>query len=290
MGSSAPSKTQITVFRYADYVETRHSALLEAVGTYRDQVMDYSESPYLSADLLDSDVAILGTGYLLSDYPSLFDMFGKFMSGLDIDSLFSEIFGDTLKIPEVDALTTANLSLTDDQMVEDLIPEFAFSMRSLNAVISSSFIMGKAALEERRTKLRAVISSNFILLLIPDITKRWIGVLNHKKKVIFSYAFILKLQFMARSDTDRYNYRLTTRHSLWPFTVLEYERAALAALQGTTPKKRDITRKRSPTSKVLLVMSYWLTGMTIGSYFGPWGAVIGAVIGIVVGLAIMFFE
>jgi hypothetical protein len=286
MGSKSSDKHET---RYASYIEDRHRSFLDIIRSYRDQTISYSESPYFSFATIDSDSAFLGTGYVLSNFASLHDMFGKFMAGLDIDSLFSEIFEDSLVIPEIDALTDAKLTLVDDNIMKDLIPQFTLSMRSLNAVISSSFIIGKTVLEERRTKLNAILSADFRYLLIPDITKRWIDSLNQKKKVIFSYAFAMKLQIMAKHDTDRYNYRLTLRHILWPFTVLEYERAALAALQSPITKKSSV-KERSNISKVLMVASYTVSGALIGSYFGPWGTVIGAVIGFVIGLAIMFFE
>ncbi len=275
--------------RFAPYVEAYHASFLDTLQDYCDQTIDYSESSYKSFMALNSDEAFFGAGYVLSNFPSLHDMFGKFMVGLDIDSLFSNIFENSLAVPEIDALTETNISLTNDNIVKDLIPKFVLSMRSLNAVVSSSFIIGKTVLEERRVKLRATISANLKYLLIPDITERWIDSLNQKKKVIFSYAFIMKLQFMAKLDTDRYNYRLTLRHILWPFMILEYKRAALAALRG--PKVKEVSlRERSDFSKGLLISSYWMMGISIGSYFGPIGAIIGGIIGYLVGLAIVLFE
>lgn len=290
MGNSTPSKAEITLIRYANYVESSHSKLLNTVRTYRDQLMDHSESPYLSVDSLDAEIAFLGTGQCLSDFPSLHDMFGKFMAGLDIDSLFSELFSDTLAVPEIDALTEANTNLIDDNFIEDLVPKFTLAMRSLNTVMSSSFVIGKVALEDRRVRLRPNLNAALRYPLIPTITKRWIDSLNHKKRVIFSYAFSLKQQFLTETDTDRYNYRLTTRHNLWPFAILEYERAALGVFRSHKPRKREITSKRSTLSAILLTMSYMVTGMVIGNLFGPYGAILGSVIGIGVGLAIVFTE
>lgn len=286
MGSKTSDKVTI---RHADHVEAHHGEFLNIVKSFCDDTKEYSESPYASFAVVYSDDAFFGTGYVLSNFPSLYDMFGKFMAGLDIDSMFSELFDNSLSIPEIDNLTKTDLSLADDNIVKDLIPQFALSMRSLNTVVSSSFIIGKAVLEERRAKLNAILSANFRYLLIPDITKHWIDSLNQKKKVIFSYAFIIKLQFMAKIDTERYNYRLMFRHLMWPFIVLDYKRSAIAALICAVPKKQEI-RERSVISKVLLVASYTIQGAVIGSYFGPWGTVIGGVLGFIIGLAIMFFE
>lgn len=289
MGSNSKSQDK-HITRYAPYVETAHGRFLNDIGNYRAQTVAYSESPYLvHADVSIQD-AFLGVGYALSNFSALHDMFGKFMAGLDIDELFKDIFGSVLELPEIDNLTKAQLSLTDDKIVAGLLPQFALSMRSLNAVISSSFIIGKSLLEDRRTKLLNTINSDLKYLLIPTITKRWIDSLNFKKQIIFSHAFILKFYHLTKLDADRFDYKIAFRHTMWPFIVLDYERAALAALQGPTPRKKSEIKERSNVSKVLLVASYTVQGAVIGSYFGPWGTVIGAVIGFAIGLAIMLFE
>ena len=74
------------------------------------------------------------------------------------------------------------------------------------------------------------------------------------------------------------------------FTVLDFERAALGALQGATFQKTMAPRERSLLSKGLLVASYTVTGAYIGSAFPGVGTIIGGIVGFIVGLAIIFLE
>lgn len=285
-GANAPGGT----IRYAPYVESMHSSFLNSAALYRTNISDWENSPYKNHKDLDYDGVFFGVGYMLSSFPSLYDMFGKFMAGFDVDSLFSTIFGESLELPEVKSLTNAQVAQKDDDILTDIIPQFVLAMRDLNTVVSSSFVIGKALLEERRVRLVNEISSDLRYFLIPSATRRWIDSLNFQKKVVVIQAFLLKLYTQVRLEIDRSNYRTHLRHALWPFTVMGYERIALAALRGTTGGMADTIRKRSQMSKGFLIASYVATGAYVGSSWGPYGTLIGGAVGLVVGIAIVMLE
>jgi len=50
----------------------------------------------------------------------------------------------------------------------------------------------------------------------------------------------MKFYFAVAMDLDNKNYEMAAKAALWPFTVLEYETAALGALQGATNSKTDV--------------------------------------------------
>jgi len=78
---------------------------------------------------------------------------------------------------------------------------------------------------------------------------------------------------------------MAAKDKLWPFTVMEYERAALGALQGATTATSDV----AGTSKVQKAISGALSGASVGASIGSAvpgiGTGIGAVAGGVLGLA-----
>jgi hypothetical protein len=74
-----------TTVRYAGYIEDKHKDFLNVVAAQRANIID--DSPYAGFVDIDIDPAFFGTGYLISSFPSLYDMFGKFMAGLDIDTI-----------------------------------------------------------------------------------------------------------------------------------------------------------------------------------------------------------
>ena len=54
------------------------------------------------------------------------------------------------------------------------------------------------------------------------------------------YAEIMKLYFSGKMDVDGFNYEMMAKHALWPFTILDFERAGLGALQGATTMTKDV--------------------------------------------------
>jgi hypothetical protein len=88
--------------------------------------------------------------------------------------------------------------------------------------------------------------------------------LNWNKLVIGTYSEIMKLYFSAKTDVDEVNYAMAAKHRLWPFTVLDFERAALGALQGATNAKTDV----AGASTMSRVLSGALTGAAMGAMIG----------------------
>ena len=86
----------------------------------------------------------------------------------------------------------------------------------------------------------------------------------------------MKLYFTAAMDLDNHNMEVSTKNKLWPFTVLEYNRAALGALQGAMNTNTDV----GGASKTQKAIGGALAGAA-GGYMvgGPWGAAIGGVLG-----------
>ena len=289
MGSSngRGGDKQITK-RYAPYIEAHHADFLNVVQGTREAVID--DSPFTSYTDIDVESALFGTGYTITLFPSLYDMFGKSMAGFDVEILWGNLARDILNKPEMDAAVIAEMKIVNEQ-ADSKLADFQIKIRNLNAVTSSSFVVGKAIIEDERVKVLSRISSNAKFQLIPNIQNRFNAVLNWNKETIRIYAETMKSYFMTKMGVDEGNYAFDVRDKLWPFTVLDFERAALGALQGATYQKTMAPRERSLISKALLVMSYTVNGVYIGaSIGGPPGAIIGGVIGFCVGVATILFE
>ena len=67
------------------YTRHRYTGLTDTYGFTHD-------SPYLDYEGIAIEAAFFSAGYTIASFPSLYDMYGKFMAGLDVDTLFSQIF------------------------------------------------------------------------------------------------------------------------------------------------------------------------------------------------------
>ena len=273
----------VTTIRYAEYVEDRHKAFLIAVAEYREDTT--GESPFEDYTDITTDVAFFGTGYTIASFPSLYDMYGKFMAGLDIDSLYSQVFEDTVNASEVNDLVAAEGGLIDDDIDSNVTPKFQVGMRDINSVLASSYVVGKALIADSRVKALEKFRSELKYQLIPVATERWKTHLEWNKATVMSYAEIMKLYFSAKMDIENFNYTMAAKNLLWPFTVLDYERAALGALQGAT-KGTSSTESGSSTGGAI---SGALSGAAMGAMAVPAAPWAGAAGGAVLGLAASLF-
>jgi hypothetical protein len=224
-------KTEMTsVARYAPYIEAKHSSFLDDAAIRRVAIED--DSPYDTFTDIEIEAAFFGTGYLISSFPSLYDMFGKFMAGLDVDALFDQIFEDTVNGTAIDNLVSAEADRLSDDIEQDAAPRFETGMRDMNAVMSSSFVIGRALMETIRTKAVSRFSAEVRSRMIPVATERWGKHLEWNKAVTDVYAQVLKFYISAKMDINTHNFEMKMKDKVWPFTVLQYEGACLGVLQG----------------------------------------------------------
>jgi len=282
-GGSSGGDSETTV-RYAPYVEEHHESFLDATATYRKATTD--DSPFDGYTDIEVENAFFGTGYTIASFPTLYDMFGKFIAGLDIDTLFSQIFEDTVNSPEVNDLVAAEGALIQDD-VDEAVTAIEVGMRDINSVQASTFVIARAIPADTKVKVLEKFRSELKYRLIPIATDRWKTHLEWNKGVIVTYAEIMKLYYASKMDITDFNYTMDVKDKLWPFTVLDYERACLGALQGATKTTSDVAGA-STASKAL---SGAVVGAGVGAYIGagtsvggPWGAVIGGVVGLAAGL------
>jgi hypothetical protein len=115
-------------------------------------------------------------------------------------------------------------------------------MRDMNAVMSSSFLVGRALMEAARVKAIARYDSEVRFKMLPVATERWTKHLEWNKEVTNVYAQVLKLYISAKMDVNTHNFEMKMKDKIWPFTVLQYEGACLGVLQGarTAEEKKPL--------------------------------------------------
>jgi len=294
MGSGGGSGKQKTEIRYAPYIEEEHERFLNRYHDLWETLKN--DSPFTGYTNITIDDAFFGAGYLITSFPSLYDMYGKFMAGLDIEVLHSQIFEDTVNSAVVNDLVSAEAAMMDDDIAMNSLPRLQTGLRDINSVVASSFVVGKSVIEDARVKALSKFSAELKYRLIPTAEARWATHLEWNKGVVGLYAELMKFYYSARTDVDEINYSMAVKDKLWPFTILDYERAALGALQGASNQKTDV----AGASKAARVISGALTGAAMGaevgaamkttsaagvttSYAGT-GAVVGAGLGIAAAL------
>lgn len=261
MGSSS-SGSGTTEIRYAGYIEDHHHEFLDNASWYRDALK--SNSPFTAFTDIEVEDAFFGAGLSIANYTSLFQTYGTYMQGLDIDSFWTQDYNNTLNGTVVNELVSAEASLMDDDIETNVIPRLQTGMRDINSAISSSYVIGRSIIEDTRVKNLAKFSAQLKYNLVPIAQQRWQTRLDWNKMIVTIYAELMKFYYSAATDVNEFNYSMHAKNALWPFTILDYERAALGALQGAVNEKKDVAGA-STASKVL---SGALGGAAMGAMIG----------------------
>ena len=279
-GDSGGSGDQRTYIRYAPYIEERHEDFLNEVYSWRELLKE--DSPFDEHVATDLDPAFFGTGYVLSSFPSLYDMYGKFMAGLDIEALFDQSLEDTLNGNAANNIISTHATTLSDDLEQVVLPRYVTGMRDVNSVLSSTFVVGKAMLEDRREKELTKYAAEIKYRLVPTAVSRWEKHLDWNRTVVMTYAELLKLYVAASIDMGTYDYNIASKNKLWPFTVLDFERAALGALQGARNSETMAGEDDSGLGGIIGgTLAGAAAGWTVG---GPIGAVVGGALGLAGGL------
>lgn len=261
---------------YVEYVKNAHQQLIWS--TEAEVWSSLGASPYADFTDIDIDHAFFGVGFVLESFPSLYDMYGKFMAGLDVDALFNQMFLDTTTGPLITNLVAEHAAELSDDLEQVAIPRYETGMRDINAVMSSTFVIGRALMEGARTKAISKFDADLRYKVIPVVSERWGRHLDWNKNVVDMYANVLKLYVSARIDTKAQYYEFAGKSGLWNFTVLDNYRMAVAALHGANRQTSNVQGEPSQAVKALTgAAGGAATGYQVS---GTWyGAVIGAVVG-----------
>jgi hypothetical protein len=217
-------------------------------------------------------------------------MYGKFVAGLDVEALYTQILNDSVENVAINNLVSAHASELEDDIIQNADPRFVTGLRDINSVMSSSFIIGRSVIESARVKAISKYDAGLRAAMIQAAGQRWQMHLEWNKAVVMNYAEIIKLYFSVAMDINSHNVDMVSKDRLWPFTVLDYERACLGALQGAMSTKTDAGGGASQGQKAIGgALGGAATGAMIGSSVAPgYGTAIGAVVGGILGLASSF--
>ena len=290
------SSDEISIaYTYAGYIQGPHKDFIATSRRRTEELIPegYERewgTPWDNYYDLGVEQALFGTGYLIGNFPSLYDMFGKFMADFDLEVPWGKIFGRIVTREEADRVVAEEMEQFDDDMMQGIMASYQTSMRAINAVVTSSFIIGKSVMERNRLMQLAKLSLEKKADLLLTVGKDFGISLSWAKKVVTGYAEIMQDYYLGKMDLDGGKYDAIEKKYLWPFYVFDFHRANLAGMENAKAFKYMPERERSDVSKGLLVASYVAQGATYGAQIGGgYGALIGGVIGLLIGLAINIF-
>lgn len=286
-GGGAPEKQEI---RYAPYLETAHKRILSNDNNVSPNTTAFTlfndalgQSPYDQASILNPDEGMFGykddgeTLWHISNFPSVYDMFGKFMAGLDVCSLWHKLYEEVVNGPTVNNAISAHSAVLKDEIDSTVMPSFLAGMRDINAINSSSFIVGKALIYDGHTKRVNEFAGNVRLKMIEVTTQMWSKHLEWNSNVVKMYGTLFELYYGTRMDTSARNIEYLVKHQLWNLNLLDYTRAMIGALNGAPAAAVSDNKDNKSGNIIGGIISGAAGGFLSG---GPIGALVGGAMGL----------
>lgn len=282
--------------RYAPHIEQAHKRILDQSGgvvptrSIFNVLNDlFDDSSYKDYEYYDIDDAFFGRvpgnperTYEMRNFPSLYDMFGKFMAGLDVHVLWADVYEDVIHGPEIAAAVSAQSELLDNEVRTKILPSFLAGMRDINAIQSTTFVIGKAIIADAQVRSLNDFQSRIRLSAIELSGQLWRSHLDWSKNVIAIYLEMIKLYYATRIDVDHKQLEYKTKDKLWNMDLFDEPRAMLGALNGASA-----AQMKNRPSQAQSAIAGALSGAAMGSAIYPG---VGTAVGAVAGLGASFLQ
>jgi len=276
--------------RYAPHIEQAHKRIMDESGgvvpsrsIFRVMNDLFDKSPYGAYDKYDIDDAFFGRvpgdpdrTYEVRNFPSLYDMFGKFMAGLDVHVLWGDVYEDAVHGPEIAAAVSAQAELLDNEVKTKVLPSFLAGMRDINAIQSTTFVIGKAIIADSTVRQMNEFQSRLRLSVVELSGQLWRTHLDWDKSVISTYLEMTKLYYATRLDVDTKQLEYAAADKMWNMNLFDEPRAMIGALNGASA-----AQQKNKPSQATSAIAGALSGAAAGSAVMPgYGTAIGAVLGL----------
>ena len=275
--------------RYAPYLETAHGRILDHRGEDEPDVSfvqafntAIANSPYGAYEQINVEEGLFGITtddpsltYEPKNYPSLWDMFGKFIGGLDVHDLWGMVYSDVVEGPEIENAVSAQSALLQDEIDTNVTAKIIGGLRDINSVQGTAFIVSKGIIQSAHVKSINKFSSAIRLHALDISNTQWSRHLEWNNSVVSIYSELFKIYYASKIDVDRVNLEYQSKDLMWDINLFENARAILGALGGSAA-----TESQNEPSQTQKAAGGIASGVAAGAMVGgPVGAAVGGVLG-----------
>lgn len=191
------------------------------------------------------------------------------------------------------ARVQAHAAALDTELNSRVIPRFEAGMRDINAVHTSTFIIGKAIIElDRDDKVDKFMADmrfqadakrgDLIQNAAAEMVRMHLQKLEFGRVIMAITIDRLRLSIAANSDYKTEIKAIAADQARWPLEIYKYGANMLAAISGGTSS--SVPMDGNKTARIIgSGLSGAIAGATIGASFGGSGAGYGAILGGIAG-------
>lgn len=312
MGSSGGGGGSSGEVDFPDYMKQIHEDWLRGVGT----TLGTENVTAIMAAAIGSSPYIGATAYNpnndIAAYDAVISSFASLLSGISDTDDWSKMYSQaaasigspvTISDSTIAEDVSAFADQLDDEITSKILPRFRRGMQDINAVVSSSFVIGESNIEAFRN--RDVSRHASTLRVNAAIKNADIDTANRKlflegsgqmlnlmlSRIGFNESLAKlsveanRIKIVANKEYVDRNIEIDKEDALWDLSVFQYGANVMASISGGT----SVTKTSGPSTAQSAIgggLSGAAAGAMVGSTVGapvP-GAIIGGVLGAAAGL------
>lgn len=236
-------------------------------------------SPYTGETAYNPDTSITAFITRIDNYETLID-------ALDETTLWNSYITNAINATTetvIDTSVAAHAAILSDRLTTEILPRFQTGMRDINAVISSSFVLGQAIIEGFNERSVADYDGKLRVTLLTEALKDQITLLNLKLQYNDAVAKTVveanRIKVVMKKEQTDEQLEIDSNDYKWELELYQYGANILSSISGSA-----ISTQKSP-SKGMSSLGGALSGAAAGAVSGnPFGVIGGAVIGGIGGL------
>jgi hypothetical protein len=230
------------------YLEVQHEAFLNAVKAHRVRIE--REDPYDDGYTeIEIDTAFFGVGYALTSFPSLYDVYGKFMAGIDARALYEELEESTVNAPGITRAVVQHAELLRDEIDDTINPEFHKGREDICSVMAGSYYNGDEVIRAKKDLCVDLVEKQLRFSGHVLAISRWQHHLDWNTTVVKTHYALVQSYLANKMDVEETKYVTLAAQQLLKLDMLDIERAALGTMQGAISEAGESTTKTDGKNK-----------------------------------------
>ncbi len=288
---------------YPAYMKTVHGNWLDSGGS--DSLVlsvtaamnaAHGSSPWISHDAYDPDADITAYFATLADFQAI-------IAGISDTADWVTLYNQAVATiePATDAVIDADVAAfadrLDDELTTKVLPRFRAGMRDINAVVSSSFVIGQGVIEGFRTRDVAKHASGLRMQITADRTRQYMEATNSMLQLMmqrisweetYAKTFIeaKRIKIVAKKEQHKEDAEFDHSDALWDLEVFQYGANLLASIGGGTAqpgKQPSMAQSMIGGALSGAAAGGMIAGASGGAIAGPVGIGVGAALGLASG-------
>ena len=259
--------TTTNIVRYAEYLETAHKSILATLAIYTNDTAS-ALNPFTSFNPWDVDQLFFdpaNIGDAAGNHPRLFDLFEQRVRNLDLHGMYLQVL-DRFKTDAIEPIVAATEDSLLDRFDSVIDPRFKAGMRDMNSVMSSQYTVGRALLLRDITRQITTLRAQLTTSALELSSRLWEVEVQHTMQVPTMYSAMISQFIDYRTALETHTYTMTSKATLWPFTILGQAANIISAMAGATNSNSEVVgESRGGGSKLSTGIGIALQALSIGA-------------------------